>query len=115
MPTPNSSEPLVDGDLEVELASYNGKTMSVRRIKFGGKLRFNNKKNPKKLLIMSPAADPPFVLAPGATAVSWFEVGPKDTRDVHVSDVYQPVTQFTYTAVIDGSGAEDPIVIIDRR
>ncbi len=109
------SEPLEDGDLDLELDTLNGKTMSVRRMKRGGKLRFNNKAGTRKLLIMSPATPPPFVVNVGQPPVSWFEVPAGGKVVVTISLTYDLNSQFTYTALIDGSGAEDPIVIIDRR
>lgn len=115
MPNPDPPESLLDGDLDIELEVYQGKTMSVRRVRHGGKMRFNNKDGAKKLLIMSSAGDPPFVLSEGSTPVSWFEVPAGGQRFVWISSLYLPNSRFTYTAIIDGSSAEDPIVIVDRR
>lgn len=115
MPTPDPTESLLDGDLDIEHRVYNGKTMSVRHVKRGGKLRFNNKDGERKLLIMSPAGNPPFVLSEGSTPVSWFEVRPEETKFVWISPLYGDDSWFTYTAIIDGSTAEDPVVIVDRR
>jgi hypothetical protein len=111
----NAQESLADGDLDIEVEAVNGKTMSVRHVKHGGKLRFNNKDRAKKLLIMSPAENPPFVTKESSDPVSWFEVPPGKPKVVTISPYYEPESRFPYTALIDGSAAEDPIVIIDRR
>jgi hypothetical protein len=108
-------ESLADGDLDVEVESFHGKTMTVRHVKHGGKLRYSNKDGAKKLLIMSPAADPPFITEESPDPVSWFEVLPGRFRFVRISTAYAPESRFTYTAIIDGASAEDPIVVIDRR
>jgi hypothetical protein len=108
------SEPLEDGDLDLELESFNGKTMSVRRARFGGKLRFNNKDGTQKLLVMSPAPTPPFVISDGQPPVSWFEVPAGQKKVVKISTTYAVNARFAYTTLIEGSAAEDPIVIVDH-
>lgn len=115
MPTPDPPESLLDGDLDIEVEVHEGKTMSVRHVKHGGKLRFNNKDGVKKLLVLSSATNPPFVLSEGSDPVSWFEVTAGGQKFVWISPRYLADSRFTYTALIDGSRAEDPIVIVDRR
>ena len=115
MPTPSDPGEHGHVDLEVELAVELGQTKSVHRIRRGGAFRFRNGSETATLVIASPATEPPFVLEGCATAVSTFDVAPESSRTVTISEAYDDGASFSYTAQIEGSLAEDPIVIIERR
>jgi len=102
-------------DLTIELAVEFGQTKTVHRIKKGGTLKVKNHSPDKLLTIASPAPEPPFVLEGSTSAVSSFDVDPRDTETVTISEAYDVGESFTYTAQIEGSQPEDPIVIIERR
>jgi hypothetical protein len=102
-------------DASVELDDYNGKTMTVHRMKRGGKMRFKNKNLRNELLINSNSSPPPFIVEGSATPRSWFTVARDTPAIVTISDAYDVGMSFTYSAQINGTTAEDPIVIIDRR
>jgi hypothetical protein len=102
-------------DVNVELAVHNGMTKTVLRIKVRGSLKFSNSSKDKSLTIASSNVPPPFVVPGCATPQSQFTVPKKDKLTVTVSEAYDLDSYFTYTAQIEGSTAEDPIVIIDRR
>lgn len=102
-------------DLSVELAIESGQTKSVLRIRKGGAFEFRNASETEILTISSPAAEPPFVLEGCNTGVASFDVPPDSNRIVTISEAYDDGASFSYTAQIEGSQAEDPIVIIERR
>ena len=115
MPTP--SDPGEPGlvDLLVEVAIERGQTKTVRRVKKNGTIKFNNVLNDVSLTISSPSTRPPFVLPDCATAASEFTVQARDHLTVTISDAYDVGERFSYTAELEGSMPEDPIVIIERR
>ena len=102
-------------DLSLELAVHKGMTKTVHRIKERGSLKFRNKSKDKILTIASEDDPPPFMVAGCANPQSTFDVPKNDSRTVTIASAYVVGTQFAYTATIDGSLPEDPIVIIDRR
>lgn len=112
MPTPSGPG---HADLSVELAVDSGQTKSVLRIRKGGAFEFRNASETETLTISSPAAEPPFVLEGCHTGVSSFDVAPQSSRTVAISEAYDEDASFSYSAQIEGSEAEDPIVIIERR
>ncbi|HET8690779.1 MAG TPA: hypothetical protein VFM30_01465 [Steroidobacteraceae bacterium] len=112
MPTPSGPNHV---DLSVELAVESGQTKSVLRIRKGGAFKFRNASETETLTISSPAAEPPFVLDGCSTGVSSFDVPPHGSRTVTISEAYDDGASFSYSAQIEGSMAEDPIVIIERR
>jgi hypothetical protein len=67
------------------------------------------------LTVASPAEVPPFVPPDCTTAVSSFTVPPGASKTVTISESYGDQASFAYTAQIEGSLQEDPIVIIERR
>jgi len=115
MPTPDPSEPLLIPDLSIEVEDYGGKTMTVHRIKQNGKIKFTNRNLVQPLTISSPAADSPFVPEGCSNAVSSFVVPANDKMTVTIAPTYVLGMKFTYSAQINGTSAEDPIVIVDRR
>jgi hypothetical protein len=115
MPTPSGPGGHRQVDLSVELAIESGQTKSVLRIRKGGALGFRNASETGMLTITSPAAEPPFVLDGCDSGVSSFNVDPHSSRTVTISDAYDDGASFSYSAQIEGSLAEDPIVIIERR
>jgi len=102
-------------DLTIELAVESGQTKTVHRIRKGGAFRVKNHSPDKILTIASPAAEPPFVPSGYTNAVSSFDVDAHDSKTVTISEAYDVGASFTYTAQIEGSQPEDPIVIIERR
>jgi hypothetical protein len=115
MPTPAGPDDAGSLDLTIELAVASGQTKTVHRIKQGGSIKFKNGSQTGILTIASPAAEAPFVPPDCVNAVSSFEVGPGAGRTVTISEAYEVGASFTYTAQIEGSLQEDPIVIIERR
>jgi hypothetical protein len=115
MPTPSGPGEQGPIDLTVELAVEMGQTKSVHRLRNGGKLKFKNSSQSAMLTITSPAPEPPFVLAGCTAGVSSFTVDPGSSRTVMISQAYDEGDSFSYAAQIEGSEAEDPIVIIERR
>lgn len=115
MPIEDSSEPLLAADLSIEVSDVGGKTMTVHRIRQNGKLKFDNKNQTRPLMISSPAAEPPFIVDGEPDAVSWFVVDADDKEIVTIAPAYVVGTQFTYSAQVNGTTPEDPIVIVDRR
>lgn len=115
MPTP--ADPGEPGliDLTVELAVELGQTKTVHRIKKGGAFKVRNGSPDATLTIASPAPEPPFVLSGCTSGVSSFVVDPRSSKTVTISEAYDEGASFTYTAQIEGSQPEDPIVIIERR
>lgn len=111
-PDPGDGSPV---ELNIELAVDSGQTKTVHRLKLGGALRFKNGSATMALTIASPAEAPPFILPDCPTAVSSFTVPPAGSRTVTISEAYGDRASFTYTARIEGSLQEDPIVIIERR
>jgi hypothetical protein len=102
-------------DLTIELAVEFGQTKTVHRIKKNGTLKVRNGSQDATLTIASPAPEPPFVLSGCTNGVSSFIVDPRSSKTVTISDAYDEGASFTYTAQIEGSQQEDPIVIIERR
>ena len=115
MPTPSDPGEQGQVDLTVELAVELGQTKSVHRLKKGGAFKFKNSSQSATLTIASPAPEPPFVLAGCNTGVSSFNVDPHSSKTVTISEAYDEGASFSYSAQIEGSQADDPIVIIERR
>jgi hypothetical protein len=102
-------------DLTIEVAVELGQTKTVHRVKKGGTLKIKNGSEDKILTIESPAELPPFVVPGCPDPVSEFTVQPADSVIVTISEAYDVYDRFTYTAQVEGSLPEDPIVIIERR
>jgi hypothetical protein len=115
MPTPSEPVDPDPADLSVELAVDLGQTKTVHRIRRGGTFEVRNGSPDATLTITSAAPDPPFVLSGCTSAVASFTVDPRSSTAVTISEAYVEGSSFTYAAQIEGSQAEDPIVIIERR
>ena len=96
-------------------AVESGQTKTVHRVKKGGSLKFKNGSKNKILTIQSPAPQPPLMVTGCADPVSEFTVESDSKKSVTISDAYDVGDMFTYTATIEDSSPEDPIVIIERR
>lgn len=115
MPTPDNLEDLGLIEVSIEVAVESGQTKTVHRVKKGGSLKFKNGSKNKILTIKSPAPQPPFMVTGCADPVSEFTVERDSKKSVAISDAYDVGDMFTYTATIEDSSPEDPIVIIERR
>lgn len=112
---PDSSEP---ADLTIEVQAHDDKTLTVHRIKRGGIIKFHNRDRVHPLtitaLVKSVDADP-FIPPDNCDAVSQFRVDPNSHLNVKIANEFDLFAWFYYSAEIQGSAAEDPIVIVDRR
>jgi hypothetical protein len=102
-------------DLLLELSVHQGVTKTVHRIRWCGKLVFVNRFNDVPLEIESEDSPPPFVVPGCAAPQSRFTVAAGHNLIVSVSEAYPVRSQFTYSAKLEGTTAEDPIVVVDRR
>lgn len=115
MHIPLDPEAINPEDLLYELSVHRGMTKSVRRARQNGRLIFNNRFNDKALTIECKDSPPPFVVEGCAGPQSKFTVPARGRLAVNISPSYAVGSQFAYSAQIEGSTAEDPIVVIDRR
>lgn len=115
MPTPGDPGDSDLIELTIELAVEFGQTKTVHRVKRRGTLKFKNGSKNKSLAIKSPAPVAPFVVPGYPGPVSEFTVPRNSSMNVTISEAYDIGASFTYTAQIEDSLPEDPIVIIDRH
>ena len=112
MSVTDEPEDALTPDLAVELAVHQGATKTVLRIKRHGWLKFKNKSHDKTLKITSENKPEPFLV--DGHAESEFVVDENSHKFVQVAPSYGIGTSFAYKAQIEGSEAEDPIVIVDH-
>lgn len=113
---PADPDAIYPEDLLTELSVHRGMTKSVRRARRNGRLVFNNKFNDKALEIESDDDPAPFIVKGFATPQKKFTVKAHDAKFVvTINPDYDLGSQFAYSAKIEGSTPEDPIVVIDRR
>jgi hypothetical protein len=107
-------EPLAPTNITIALEVHDGMTKTVHRIKENGELKFRNKSKQNILTITSDNKPAPFMVEGLKDPQSTFTVPADDKVTVRVASEYVFGTRFTYKAQIDGSEAEDPIVIVDH-
>jgi hypothetical protein len=105
-------EPFTPDNIWIALEVHNGMTKTVHKIKQNGWLKFRNK-SPDKTLTITSANEPPFLVPGQPGPQSGFVVQPNSHLNVQVASTYGIGDSFAYTAQIEGSTAEDPIVIVD--
>lgn len=101
--------------LSFNLEVHEGMTKTAFRLKERGSLKFTNKSEDKPLQVRSDAKAPPFEVPGVSTPQSGFTVPPGSTLSVTIAAAYEVGSRFTFSSQIEGSKAEDPIVIIERR
>jgi hypothetical protein len=107
-------EPLAPDNISIALEVHNGMTKTVYKIKQNGLLKFRNKSHDKTLTIMSANEPLPFLVPGQSGPQSGFVVAENSNLTVQIAPSYGVGDWFAYTAQIEGSTAEDPIVIVDH-
>lgn len=88
------------------------KTMTRHRMGYRGTLTFNNLSNAPLVITASDGA--PFEVQGCGDPVGTFSVPAGQETSVRIHGTYS-AEEFYYSARIEGTEAEDPIIIIDRR
>ena len=88
------------------------KTMTRHRMGYRGTLTFKNLSNAP--LVITASAGAPFETQDCGDPVGTFSVPAGQEMSVKIHRTYSG-EEFSYSAQIEGTEAEDPIVIIDRR
>ena len=115
MPHPGSPAAPTSGDLDITVVSRDGKTMTQHVMDPRGRLRFRNLSGGTLMITCTSGHPAPFLLEGCADAVSSFTVQGTEPKVVRIADGLHEGDSITYTAQIEGTTAEDPVVIFDRR
>jgi hypothetical protein len=110
MPVPGS--PAAAG-LDIAVVSRNGKTMTQHGMDVKGRLRFRNLSD-ATLTITCASGQEPFVVEGCADPVGNFTVPGGGARVVRIAESFKKGDSFVYSAQIDGTEAEDPVIIFDK-
>jgi hypothetical protein len=101
--------------LSFDLEVHKGRTKTSFRIKERGTLKIKNKSLDRALRIESDDDPAPFIVEDCTNPQSGFTVNADSKMNVTIAEAYVAGMRFTFTSTIDGSIADDPIVIIERR
>lgn len=105
-------EEMLSASRHIDVDKVGTKTMTRHRMGYMGTLRFKNWSNLP--LVITASEGNPFLVQGCSDPVSSFTVTGGQEMSVKIHSSYGG-DAFTYSARIDGTEAEDPIVIIDRR
>lgn len=111
-PEEMTSEERITAGKTIDVDKRGNKTMTRHRMGYQGVLRFNNKSS--QPLVVAASTGTPFELPDCNDPVGQFTVPGGGQVSVKIHATYT-ADEFTYSAQIDGTEAEDPIVIIDRH
>jgi hypothetical protein len=111
-PEEMTEEERVTANRYIDVDRRGNKTMTRHRMGFQGTLRFKNWSD--RRLVVTASTGTPFKVAGCSEAVASFPVEAGLEMFVRIHPGYLD-EEFSYSAQIDGTEAEDPIVIIDRR
>ena len=112
--TEEPAVPLTPDNIWIALEVHDGMTKTVYKIKENGWLKFKNKSQDKTLTITSDNTPLPFLVEGEPPAVAGFVVEANSNLNVRIAPTYVEGNWFAYKAQIEGSTAEDPIVIVDH-
>ena len=115
MPNPGSPAAPTSGDLDITVVDRGGRTMTQHAMALSGRLRFQNLSGGTLTITCTSGHPAPFLVEGCAAAVASFTVQGTEPKEVHIADGLHDGGSIKYTAQIEGTTAEDPVIIFDRR
>ena len=114
MPTPGTPAAPLSGDLDIEVVSRDGRTMTRHAMALSGRLRFQNLAG-GTLTVTCTSGQQPFVVEGCAEGVASFSVEGTAPKRVRIAAGFEVGDSIKYSAQIEGTTAEDPVIIFDRH
>jgi len=115
MPNPGSPAAPTSGDLDITVVSREGKTMTQHVMDPRGRLTFQNLSGGTLTIICTSGHHAPFLVEGCANPVASFTVQGTEPKVVRIANGLNEGDSIKYTAQIEGTTAEDPVIIFDRR
>ncbi len=115
MPIPGTPGAPISGDLHITVVSRGGRTMTQHAMALSGRLRFQNLAGGTLTVTCTSGHHAPFLVEGCADPVASFTVQGTEPKVVRIADGLDEGDSIKYTAQIEGTTAEDPVIIFDRR
>jgi hypothetical protein len=115
MPTPGSPAAPISGDLDITVVDRGGTTMTQHAMALSGRLTFQNLSGGTLTITCTSGHHAPFLVEGCANAVASFTVQGTEPKVVRIADGLDVGDSIKYTAQIEGTIKEDPVIIFDRR
>jgi hypothetical protein len=114
MPNPGTPAP-PEGDLDITVVNRGGRTMTQHAMALSGRLRFRNLAAGTLTVTCTSGHPAPFLVEGCHDPVAGFTVEGTETKVVRIAAGLDLGQSIKYTAEIEGTIAEDPVIIFDRR